>query len=65
MQQLHMLVLMSHVCVLSLVLLLPQGFQQLKVLRSARNISCFVEFETVETAMQCHSTQQVRGLGLQ
>lgn len=34
------------------------GFQQLKVLRSARNISCFVEFETVETAMQCHSTQQ-------
>lgn len=34
------------------------GFQQLKLLRSARNISCFVEFETVESAMQCHSTQQ-------
>jgi hypothetical protein len=50
---------------LSLLLLHSQGFQQLKVLRSARNISCFVEFETVETAMQCHSTQQVRGPGQQ
>lgn len=37
-----------------------QGFQQLKVLRSGRQVSCFVEFETVESASQCHTTQQVR-----
>lgn len=34
------------------------GFQQLKVLHSGRQVSCFVEFETVETASQCHTTQQ-------
>eukprot|EP00775_Hariotina_reticulata_P011795 gene11795-11940_t len=34
------------------------GFQQLKVLRNARAVSCFVEFDTVETAMACHQSQQ-------
>eukprot|EP00879_Flechtneria_rotunda_P018865 GHRR01019802.1.p1 GENE.GHRR01019802.1~~GHRR01019802.1.p1 ORF type:complete len:238 (+),score=72.86 GHRR01019802.1:377-1090(+) len=34
------------------------GFLQFKVLRGTRNISCFVEFDTVENAMQCHTTQQ-------
>lgn len=33
---------------------------QLKVVRNSRNISCFVEFDTVANAMQCHTTQQVR-----
>jgi hypothetical protein len=37
-----------------------QGFSQIKVLRSNRNVSCFVEFESVETAAMCHATQQVR-----
>lgn len=39
--------------------LLPQGFTQIKVLRSGRTISCFVEFDTIENAALCHSTQQV------
>eukprot|EP00878_Enallax_costatus_P016607 GHUV01017425.1.p1 GENE.GHUV01017425.1~~GHUV01017425.1.p1 ORF type:complete len:239 (+),score=59.96 GHUV01017425.1:155-871(+) len=34
------------------------GFAQLKVVRNARNISCFVEYESVASAMQCHTTQQ-------
>lgn len=37
-----------------------QGFQQLKVLRSGRQVSCFVEYDTIENASQCHATQQVR-----
>lgn len=47
-------------CPTACVLLYLQGFQQLKVLRSGRQVSCFVEFETVESASQCHTTQQVR-----
>lgn len=34
------------------------GFTQIKVLRSGRNVSCFVEFDTVESATLCHTTQQ-------
>lgn len=37
-----------------------QGFQQLKVLRNGRQVSCFVEFDTTENASQTHTTQQVR-----
>jgi len=36
-----------------------QGFSQLKVLRNGRQVSCFVEFDTIEAASQCHTTQQV------
>jgi hypothetical protein len=39
-----------------------QGFQQLKVLRNARAVSCFVEFDTLENATACHQSQQVSGL---
>lgn len=35
-----------------------QGFSQLKVLRNGRQVSCFVEFDTIEAASQCHTTQQ-------
>lgn len=37
----------------------PQpGFQQLKLVRGPKGISCFIEFADVPTAMACHSTQQ-------
>jgi hypothetical protein len=40
-----------------------QGFTQIKVLRVGRSVSCFVEFDRVEDAAACHSTQQVRACG--
>ena len=36
------------------------GFTQLKLNRGAGNITCFVEFVDLPTAMACHSGQQVR-----
>ena len=36
-----------------------QGYQQLKVMRTGRNVTCFVEFDTVATATACHESQQV------
>lgn len=36
-----------------------QGYQQLKVMRNGRQVSCFAEFDTVENAVMCHTTQQV------
>lgn len=41
---------------------LVQGFQQLKVLRTGRQVSCFVEYDSTESASQCHATQQVRSV---
>ena len=36
------------------------GFTQLKLNRGAGNITCFVEFLDLPTAMACHAGQQVR-----
>lgn len=35
------------------------GFRQLKLVRGARSITCFVEFSDVTTAMVVHNSQQV------
>ena len=35
------------------------GFRQLKLVRGARSITCFVEFGDVTTAMAVHNSQQV------
>jgi hypothetical protein len=42
------------------LLLLSQGFRQLKVVRG-RNTNAFVEFDTVENATVAHNSVQVRG----
>ena len=34
------------------------GFRQLKLVRGARSITCFVEFADVATAMAVHNSQQ-------
>lgn len=39
------------------------GFRQLKVVRGARSVTCFVEFSDVATAMAVHQSQQVQFLG--
>jgi hypothetical protein len=48
------------------LLMLPhtQGYQQLKVMRTGRNVTCFVEFDTVATATACHESQQVGVYGM-
>ena len=38
------------------------GFRQLKLVRGARSITCFVEFSDVTTAMAVHNSQQVCSL---
>ncbi len=35
------------------------GFQQIKLGKNNRNISCFVEFRDLASAMGCHQSQQV------
>jgi hypothetical protein len=40
-----------------------QGYQQLKVMRTGRNVTCFVEFDSVASATACHESQQV-GVGV-
>lgn len=36
------------------------GFRQLKLVRGARSVTCFVEFSDVASAMGVHQSQQVR-----
>jgi hypothetical protein len=36
-----------------------QGYRQLKLMKGPKNVTCFVEFEDVETAMAVHTSQQV------
>lgn len=62
----HMLMLLTRcsACLSVCQRVCLQGFQQLKVLRSGRQVSCFVEFDTIENASQCHGTQQVRASGM-
>ena len=35
------------------------GFRQLKLIRGARSVTCFVEFNDLPSAMACHQNQQV------
>lgn len=35
------------------------GFRQLKLIRGARSVTCFVEFSDLPSAMACHQNQQV------
>ena len=35
------------------------GFRQLKLIRGARSVTCFVEFNDLPSAMACHKNQQV------
>ncbi len=36
------------------------GFRQLKLIRGARSVTCFVEFNDLPSAMACHQNQQVQ-----
>ncbi len=36
------------------------GFRQLKLVRGARSVTCFVEFSDVASAMSVHQSQQVQ-----
>ena len=38
------------------------GFRQLKLIRGARSVTCFVEFNDLPSAMACHQNQQVKFL---
>ena len=38
------------------------GFRQLKLIRGARSVTCFVEFGDLPSAMACHQNQQVWGM---
>ena len=40
------------------------GFQQIKLGKNNRNISCFVEFRDLASAMGCHQSQQVGQWGV-
>lgn len=38
------------------------GFRQLKLIRGARSVTCFVEFADLPSAMACHQNQQVHSM---
>ena len=38
------------------------GFRQLKLIRGARSVTCFVEFGDLPSAMACHQNQQVNSM---